>query len=501
MKKSFIIILTLLVTMVSCAQKKHNTKKNKVKEGHKIEFNIAGMENEKMLVAYHYSGKHFISDTIILNEKGIGYLEGKENKVKGIYLAVFPSLENKYFEFLISEQYFTIKTTKETLGKDIEFVGSEDNNIFTSDMKKMNKLRQKTDKLKAELKTAKGNKKKEIEAEIKEINDAYIFDRDKIRTEKSELFYSDLLGLMKEIIIPEPPKKANGELIDSSFGWKYWKAHYWDYTDFSEEGILRTPIYYPKLLNFLEKRTEPTQDSVIVSCHKVLEMAKANDEVFKFTLVTILNKYANSKIMGDDAIYVDLIDNYYAKDLAPWTDSTSLFKMLERAEALRPLLIGKTSPNLALRDPSLKTIFKLHDLPHDYTIVFVWDPDCGHCKKSIPVIQDFYNKYKDKNIMVYAISTINYEELEEWKKLIKEFNLDWVNVADPYHQTNFRKIYDISSTPQIFVLDKDKKIIAKRIAAQQLEEFFFNYFKHNDKDKFKGMEELKFEKPDSVKTH
>lgn len=499
MKKIFLILFTALISIVSCAQKKTKTQQ---KDGHKIVFDIKGMQNDSMLLAYHYSGKHFISDTLFFNDQGIAILEDKENKAKGVYLAVFPSLGNKYFEFLISDQYFTIKTTKETLGKDIDFLNSPENVLFTSDMKEMNVLRQKSEKLKTELKTAKGKKKEEIEAKIKEINDTYIRKRDKLREDNPDMFYSKLLGLMKEIQIPEPPKKDNGELVDSTFGWKYLKNHYWDYTDFSEEGILRTPIFYGKLLNFITKRTEPIQDSVIVSCHKVLEKAKANDEIFKFTLVTLLNKYASSKIMGDDAVYVDLIDNYYAKGLAPWTDSTSLSKMLERANALRPLLIGKISPNLALRDTSLKMIYRLHDLPHDYTVVFVWDHECGHCTKSVPFIKAVYDKYgKSKNLMVYSISTINYEQVGEWKKYIQENNLNYINVADPYHETNFRKIYDISSTPQVFVLDKDKKIIAKRIGAQQLEEFLFNYFKRFDKEKFKGMEDMKFEKPDSSKTH
>lgn len=493
MKKSILILLSVMITMVSCGQKSAK-KKVTQKPGHTIEFDIPDMPNEELFIAYHYSGKHYISDTILLDEKGYGALKGEEHKPKGVYLAVFPSLNNKYFEFLISDQHFKISTTKAQMGKKMTFTNSPENEIFNSDMLEMADLRTTSSKLKAQMDAAEGDAKEEVRVEMEALNKDYLAKREKLMIDYPDYFYTDLLGLMKEVEIPEAPKDENGEFIDPSFGWHYWKKHYWDYTDFSEEGILRTPIYHNKLMNFMAKRTEPIQDSIISSCHLVLEKAKANDEVFKYTLVNLLNKYANSKIMGDDAVYVDLIDSYYKKGFAPWTDSAQLAKMVERADALAPLLIGSISPDLTMRFTDLKTQIRLHDLPSDYTIVFVWDPECGHCKKAIPFIKKFYDTYgKEKSIMVYAISTVNYEQVGEWKDFIKEHDLTWTNVADPYHETPFRSVYDISSTPQVYVLDKDKKIIAKRIGAQQLEEFFFNYFKRFDKEKFKGMEGLTFE--------
>lgn len=489
-KNILLLTLTLLISFSSFAQKKVAAKTT---PGHKIVFEIAGLENQQILLAYHNSGKHYISDTVQLNDKGIGVLEGPNKKEKGVYLLVIPSMNNQYMEFLVSDQYFTLKTNKDNLAKDVVYIGSKENDIFTQDMNAMAELRKKSDLMLKQVANKDEATKKATNEEIMAMNKAFLANRDKIMKENPDLFYTDLLGLMKEVEIPEAPKKPNGELVDSAFGWNYWKAHYWDYTDFSEAGILRTPVFNSKLMNFMDKRVEPVQDSVIVACHNVIEKSKANPDVFQFTLVTLLNKYANSKIMGDDAVYVDLVKRYYETGQANWTDSAQLAKMLERANALAPLLLGAVSPDLVLRDTTLKVKYRLHDLPAKYTIVFVWDPECGHCKKSAPILRDFYNKYKNKDIMVYSIATINYNEIEEWKKFITEKELNFINVADPYAETNFRSIYDIASTPQVYVLDENKKIIAKRIGANQLEEFFYNYFKRYDKEKFKGMENLTFE--------
>ena len=71
-----------------------------------------------------------------------------------------------------------------------------------------------------------------------------------------------------------------------------------------------------------------------------------------------------------------------------------------------------------------------------FTVLFFWDPDCGHCQKSIPKLVEFYNKFKSKDVEVVAVCT----EVEEdkWKKFIKEKQLKFINLGDPKLQSNFR---------------------------------------------------------------
>jgi hypothetical protein len=59
--------------------------------------------------------------------------------------------------------------------------------------------------------------------------------------------------------------------------------------------------------------------------------------------------------------------------------------------------------------------------------------------------------------------------MDKWKAYIRENNLNWINVADPKLQNNFRQEFDILTTPQIFILDKDKKIVAKKIDEDNME--------------------------------
>lgn len=476
MKNSITLVLLFLFTLNACAQKK----------GHEIIINVADMPNETILLAYHYSGKQYISDTLTSNAQGIAVLKNELTaKPKGVYLAVFPSLENKHFEFLIgNDQHFTITTLKSDLNKNLKFKNSPENEFFYKDIENLTITKKKADALNKQMDEADEERKKTLKTEYEKLNKDFLDTRLKIINDHPNMFYSKLLNMMRDIEVPESPKNEKGEPIDPNFAFHYYRNNYWNYTDFSDDGILRTPIFHNKLMDYFEKYTYRDIDSLIKSCDIVLKLAEKNSEVYKYTLVNVLNKYANSKIMGHDGIYVHLVQEYYAKGKAPWTDAEQLLKIEERANAIAPLLLGKISPDLTLRDTSKVVKYRLHDLPFEHTIVFVWDPDCGHCKKVAPILNDFLNAHRQDGIGVYGISTVTIDNLDKWKDFVKEKNLNWINVADLYLETNFRKLYDISSTPQLYVLDKNKKIVAKRLGAEQLEGFFHDYLKSVDNPKY-----------------
>jgi peroxiredoxin len=466
MTKITILLLSLFSIANSFAQK----------SGHKITIEIPQLANEEMFLAYHYGSKQYLNDTIVFDNKGKLAIQGEEKLQNGVYLAVFPKLKNKYFEFIVKEQFFGIQVKDTAKLGAPTFTNSIENNTFYADMAKMNEVRSISQKLDGQIKLSQEKDKAILKKELQDINTKFSDYRKQLMADNKNLFYTDLLGMMREIEIPEAPINEDG-VKDENFQFQYFRNHYWDFTDFSEEGIVRTPVLLGKMTDFFDKYTYKRQDSLIASCDIVLQQALANEKVFQYALITLVNKYASSKVMGDDAVYVHLVKNYYETDDAWWVDEEQLTKMKERRVALEPLLIGKISPNLTLRDTTVKESHELHSLKNDYVILYVWDPECGHCKKSTPKLGEFYKKHKTDDIMVYSITTSNIEELAEWKDFIKKHDLDWINVADLYHQTNFRKIYDVTSTPQVFVLDRNKEIIAKRIGVEQLEGFFHRYLK------------------------
>nr|MBP9151970.1 TlpA family protein disulfide reductase [Flavobacteriales bacterium] len=190
----------------------------------------------------------------------------------------------------------------------------------------------------------------------------------------------------------------------------------------------------------------------------------------------ITSHFDKSKQMRMYAFFVQMAKNYYMTGQAFWADSSTVAKIGERAQKLDYSLIGKVAPNLIMNDTAGK-IQILHAIPKEYTIAYFWDPDCGHCKKVTPKVKEFYDAFKDElSVEVYGVNT-NSKEREDWLKYIIDNKLNWINVEDPEQKTAYKYLYDIYSTPVIYLLDKDKKIIAKRIGAEDLE----NFIRHHKK--------------------
>ena len=279
-------------------------------------------------------------------------------------------------------------------------------------------------------------------------------------------FVSKIFRAMEEPIVPEAPILANGRK-DSTFGYRYYKSHFFDNIDFSDDRLLRTPIFHNKIKQYLDKLTPQTPDSINISTDLIIEKGRANEEVFKYLVNWITYTYESSKIMGMDAVFVHLVNRYHSKKQTPWIDSTQLYKVINRAYILEPLLIGKKAPAVLMQDTTGKEV-ALYNVKARYTILLFWDENCGHCKKEMPKIVELYKKLKSKDVQIFAYETEDSPKL--WKKFIKDNNLQFINGYQPdqYKRAVTKKIYDIYSTPVIYLLDENKIIKAKRIDAEQL---------------------------------
>ncbi|UPT67758.1 MAG: hypothetical protein M0D57_03570 [Sphingobacteriales bacterium JAD_PAG50586_3] len=85
---------------------------------------------------------------------------------------------------------------------------------------------------------------------------------------------------------------------------------------------------------------------------------------------------------------------------------------------------------------------------------------------------DFHKRAAGKGIQVYAVASGGTKE--EWKKLIREYKMDWVNV---YDELGYRKFYDVQTTPMMYMLDKGKIIRAKKLDTPQMQDFFEKQYK------------------------
>ena len=179
--------------------------------------------------------------------------------------------------------------------------------------------------------------------------------------------------------------------------------------------------------------------------------------------------------MGMDKAFVFFAENYYLNGNAPWADPDWLKKVEERVREIKPNLIGIKAKDIRLMDPN-DQFLSMYMINAEYLVLFFYEPTCGHCKKTTPVMKKLSEKYWEKGVEVLGIYT--QFDKEEWTNYIESQHLDnWHNGWDPYNQSQFRLNYDIRSTPSIYLLDKNKNILGKRIDVETLELMLQDEFK------------------------
>jgi thiol-disulfide isomerase/thioredoxin len=434
--------------------------------GYKISFEVAGVQDSMCYLGNYFGNKQYIQDSAKADSEGKFVFSGEEALPGGIYLIVMPA--QKYFELLIDkDQEFDVKTTYQNPVNSLEVSGSTDNEDFYKYMRFVENRGKQIQSLKAQHTAATDKKEKDEISKKMGVIDTEVLDfRKNFINEKSNSLLAQLLKVTIDIEIPDAPKNADGS-IDSTFAYRYYKAHYFDNLDLRDDRMVRTPVFHPKIEQYMTKLTPQVPDSIIASADVLIGKLDPKSEIFRYIVWWITNHYETSKYMGMDAVFVHMAKKYYNKETAYWIDDAQLYKIKDRAKVLEPILIGKKVRNLTLTDTS--NVFQsLHNVHANYTILYFWDPDCGHCKTVTPLLKEYYEKIKSKGVEVYAVCTEI--EIDKWKNYIKENELEWINVADPKLTNNFRHEFDITSTPQIFLLDKDKKIVAKRIEVETLEQ-------------------------------
>jgi peroxiredoxin len=186
-------------------------------------------------------------------------------------------------------------------------------------------------------------------------------------------------------------------------------------------------------------------------------------------------KYQNPDIMGLDEVYVNLYDKYFATgEMNFWTNEKLRKDLKEQADRYRKSLIGNTGPNLIMQDSKLQPK-SMYDIKNKYTILFIFDPDCSHCKEETPKLVDLYKSKKSKfDFEVYAVSSDT--SMSKMKNYIKEMNMPWITVNGPRTYVGpYSDLYDALTTPTIYILDSRKKIIGKKLPVERLEDFFINH--------------------------
>lgn len=420
-------------------------------------------DSSVLLTSYH-GDKIKLVDTAYLSDGAFTF--SNKNYPGGIYILADPA-KKKLFEFIVNnESDFTIYSDSKSLNRFNEENSTENKAFF-----RLQEIRNSIFNLSKQHSDTNSNlshtKSIEIEIQLDSLIRLLDAEETELKLNHPDLLISKLIEASKDIQVPDSIS------IDSIQRYHYYKLHFWDGIDLNDERFIRSPIIDQKLETYFDNIVFLHPDSAIIAIDQVISFARPSDEVVSYLLWFFISKYQNPQYMGFDKVFVHLVDNYFLKEEVLHTTESIIENLKERSYNLKPLLIGELAPDLILMDTNNQFI-SFRELKSDFTLLLFWDYNCNVCDDEITELKEFLDSTVYE-ISVYAINTNR--NLLRWKDTLHQRKMDWHNVNGTQSITNdFHTLYDINGTPRLFLLDKEKKIIAKHIKVAQLIPIIENQF-------------------------
>lgn len=429
----------------------------------------------------HYFGKTYpIIDSVKLDQQSKGVFKGKQPLQGGIYLIGFPN-KSGFFEILVDkQQQFSVIADSATLPGGITYVNSPDNDLFSGYQRLTAEKGMRINSLRELLKTAanKSDSTRLIDS-LNKVDQDLRNSRDELIEKNKGSFLAALLQAMRQPVLPaELQQPANRE--DSVKAFRYYKDHFWDGVNFWDGRMAYTTFFEDKLDTYFNQLVTPHPDSVNKEMDYMLGYASVNAEMQRFLLLRFINRYYTQRYMWEDAVFVHLYEKYFSNKTYSWLSEQGKKTITDRAYSLMANILGTPASDIELPDSSGRTV-PLYGLKKDFTLVVFWDPTCGHCKETLPKIDSVYTqRWKKDNVGIYAVAKETEGSRADWLRFIADKKIGhWSHV---YYSKEAEKnrveksipgysqLYDVQSFPTLYLLDKDKRIVAKKLSYEQMDE-------------------------------
>lgn len=474
-----------------------------VAQAQKIRLKVNGQPDTVVHLIKYFGKGLYYADTAQMKGGEVVFNGAKQKP--GILGLLLPG--QKYFEFVYNNEEIWIETSGPNFNENLLVKKSEENKIFAPYVNYITKQKTEAARLGDERNKAAVNDPvyKELSARIDKLNNDVIAYQKNIIANHSDKLVGKVVRMSLDVDIPTAPRDDKGNKLDSNFEFKYYRTHYWDNVDLQDDRIVNNPIFHNKLETYFSKNMMIQHwDTVLFYAFDFCDRLNPKSRMYEYCVGWITSTFGKSQIMGMDKVYYHMLKRYYCtknsegKYPAFWVETSKFEDLCKDLDMHLSLCLGEVAPNLILRDSTDLNYVNLHGLKAEYTILYFWDPECGHCKKITPKLGVLYNqKLKSRNVEIYSVGKAIGKDFESWKKFIRDNKLEFYNVAvteklyqiakdnpeslvpiypgekgkpTTLESLNYQTTYDIFSTPKVFVLDKDKRIIAKSLSISQLED-------------------------------
>lgn len=451
--KAYFLSFFLIVTSILSAQ------------DYLLDITITQLESEEIYLADFYGDKNSILDTAVPDTSGHFSFQLKKGMPAGMY-RVFLSKET-FFDIIINKEDISIKSQLDFLYDSLVVIKSEENKLYYTFLKEMNLYQRKLELLSPVV-----NYYPDTDEFYPKIKEEYVANQKNYDAfiqgsiaNYEKLWTSKIIRQRQPLYFPPELNEYDRRMFA--------RDHFFDHVDFTDVDLVRSNVYTTMAIEYISLYSNPNlnqaqlEDEFIKAVDKIMYETMDNSLIYEFIVEYLVG--------GFEKFHFEKVLDYIAENYSPEQCENEERKsdLQTRLEKYAELSVGKGAPEIIAPDVNGDNI-KLSRIKAEYTLVVFWASWCPHCNDMLPKIHNIYaNSVSPEKLQILTVSLD--KEKMEWIAALEAGNYTWLNTSDFQGWNSQAAIdYNIYATPTMFLLDKDKKIVAKPITYQELERALIN---------------------------
>lgn len=426
---------------------------------HEISGSVTNLKEPKVFLAYFYGEQVHIFDSAVVSDNGSFKFSVNASHLPGYYRVILK--KDHYVDLILNDEDIRFRTDFNEPLDSLRILQSRENQIYYDFLEQAGKNR-----LKQDLLTTLIDYYPRDDTFYQEIRDRYHAVQKNVDRYADSIVWNFPALYVARVIKAQKRPFLSADLKPEE-RMQYLRANYWSSVDMTDTTLLRSTVYtnlaidYMSLYGNRQFNQEQLENAFIQAVDVMLTVSMASEAVYRFMLEYLVKgfeKYHFDKVL-------DHISTTYAVEEGCENESID-GEVMKRLKNYQNLSVGKPAPGVSIPDTTGKMI-DLQQFSNDYLLIIFWASWCQHCSELMPRLKDVYQKYRPRLEML-AIS-IDHDK-EAYVKALREGNFPWMNGCDLKGWGSTPAVnFNIYATPTMFLLDKNKTIIAKPITLRELQ--------------------------------
>ncbi len=450
---------TLILLFVSCFINAQNT----------IEGFLSPNIDSDWLILYKIEGTQqiFVNNTtikkesLIVNgtEKQVGTftIQLPENAKPGAYRAMYRMEGQGFIDFYYNKEDVSFLFNPDYPKQSVAFSKSEENKMYGKYIAAITKVQSKLDSIQV---SALQNPSLDLAKEYKEALSA---------VKNTQATYNERTKNMYIFPLVKASARSNPEEILTAVPdyLKNIKTTFFDKIDFTNTTLVNSSFITNRILDYIfyiNYSDDKTQQQQLYKASVNEVLSKVSNKTYKRDIIKFLiDQFESSK-------NIELIDFLFEQHYNKLPSNLQENKYKEEKLALLAAEIGRIAPNFSWQENGKNYQLSSLNDASKYILVF-WSTSCSHCLREIPQLYEYMKSKPNYKVIAFALEN----DAFVWEEYSKNKLQGWHNVLGLNKWENkTARTYQINSTPSYFVLDSNKKIIAKPYELKDVKEFIEN---------------------------